>query len=394
MSVWDQLVGQESAVEVLRQAAAAAAQVVAGEPVAAGAMTHAWLFTGPPGSGRSVAARAFAAALQCRQAVGCGACTGCRLVAGGTHPDVHSVIPEGLSITVAEMRAVVGVAERRPSLGHWQAVVIEDADRLTEQASNALLKAIEEPPAGTVFLLCAPSTHPDDVSVTVRSRCRVVSLRTPSAAAITEVLLRAGADPERAHWAAQAAQGHVGRARRLATDEQARQRRSAVLSVPAGLTSLGACLAAAERLVKAAEAESEALTEPRDASELSQLQTALGAGGTGRGSAGVARGTVGVVRDLEKRQKARSTRSQRDALDRALIDLAGFYRDVLLHHANAAVPVAHPDVAEQVTEVARRVDAPGALQRLEAVLACRAALDLNVKPRVAVEAMTATLRLP
>jgi DNA polymerase-3 subunit delta' len=359
-------------------------------------MTHSWLFTGPPGSGRSVAARAFAAALQCERtdAPGCGECAACHLVAARTHPDVHSVVPQGLSIGVDEMRAVVGRSARRPSRGRWQIVVIEDADRLTEQASNALLKAVEEPPARTVFLLCAPSLHPDDVSVTIRSRCRLVPLRTPPTEAVAGVLRRDGLDDETAQWAAAAGQGHVGRSRRLARDGDARARRAAVLAIPASLTSLRACLEAADHLVGAAEAEAAALTVELDATETESLQVALGAGGTGKGVAASVRGAAGALKELEKRQRSRATRAQRDALDRALVDLAAFYRDVLLRQSGSQVAPAHPDYADDVASVAGRVSPAGALRRLDAILACREALELNVKPRIAVEAMTAALRLP
>jgi DNA polymerase-3 subunit delta' len=416
MSVWDDLIGQDETVAVLRGAAAAAADQVAGRAVDAGRMTHAWLFTGPAGSGRSVAARALAAALQCERVedVGCGQCNACRTVRARTHPDVHSVVPEGLSISVAEMRAVVGRAARRPARGRWQVIVIEDADRLTEQAANALLKAVEEPPERSVFLLCAPSTHPDDVSVTIRSSCRLVSLRTPGAAAVASVLEADGVDESTARWAAAAGQGHVGRSRRLARDPQARERRAAVLAIPASLTSLRACLDAADRLVGAAEAESAALSAELDADETEALRIALGAGGTGKGTATSARGAAGAVKDLERRQKSRATRTQRDALDRALVDLAAFYRDALLVQAvsagnavsaggavsagsagaGSAPPLAHPDFAEDTQAVAAQIAPAGVLQRLDAVLACREALDLNVKPRIAVEAMTAALRLP
>jgi DNA polymerase-3 subunit delta' len=396
VSVWGALIGQDDAVDTLRTAAAAAAEIAAGGAVPAGSMTHAWLFTGPAGSGRSVAARAFAAALQCERGadLGCGECTQCHTVAARTHPDVRSVVPEGLSIGVDEMRAVVGLAARRPSLGRWQVVLIEDADRLTEQASNALLKAVEEPPVRSVFLLCAPSLHPDDVSLTIRSRCRLVALRTPPAAAVADVLTGDGIDAETASWAAAAGQGHVGRSRRLARDPDARDRRAAVLAIPASLTSLGACLDAADHLVGSAEAEAAALSADLDAGETEALQVALGAGGTGRGVAASVRGTAGLLRDLEKRQRSRATRTQRDALDRALVDLAAFYRDVLLERSGSPVDRAHPDFADDVTAVARRVDSAGVLRRLDAVLACREALDLNVKPRIAVEAMTAELRLP
>ena len=395
MSVWDELVGQPDVVTTLQNAASAAAEIVEGREVPAGAMTHAWLFTGPAGSGRSVAARALAAGLQCeRTPRGCGECSGCRAVLAGRHPDVHSVIPDGLSISVAEARSVVSGAARRPQLGHWQVVVIEDADRLTEQAANALLKAIEEPSDRTVFLLCVPSLHPDDVSLTIRSRCRLVAVRTPSAAAVADVLRASGVDAETAEWAAAAGQGHIGRARRLARDEDARARRAAVLAIPASLTSMRACLDAADQLVGASEAEANALKAELDGVETEALQIALGGGGTGKGAAAAARGSAGALKDLERRQKSRATRAQRDALDRALVDLAAFYRDVLIAHSRAEVAPAHPDLDDDVRTVALRVSPAGVLKQLDAVLACRQALDLNVKPRIAVEAMTAALRLP
>ena len=276
----------------------------------------------------------------------------------GSHPDVRAVVPEGLSISVDEMRAVVGASARRPALGRWQVVVIEDADRLTERASNALLKAVEEPAPRTVFLLCAPSSHPDDVSVTIRSRCRLVALRTPPAAAVAAVLQRDGLDAATADWAAAAGQGHIGRSRRLVRDADARDRRAEVLAIPASLTTLRACLAAADHLVGAAEAEAAAMSGELDSDETEALQTALGAGGTGKGTATVARGMAGAIKDLERRQKSRATRTQRDALDRALVDLAAFYRDVLLVHSGSRVAPAHPDFADDVRAVALRV-APG-----------------------------------
>jgi DNA polymerase-3 subunit delta' len=398
MTVWDALVGQEDVVDALKVAAAAARDFGRGAPPAASAMTHAWLFTGPPGSGRSVAARAFAAALQCtrptEEGPGCGECSGCRSTLAGTHPDVHPVVPEGLSISVSEMRAVVAAAARRPVVGSWQAMIIEDADRLTEAASNALLKVVEEPPRRTVFLLCAPSTHPDDVAMTIRSRCRHLALRTPPADAIAAVLTGEGAAPELAAWAAQASQGHVGRARRLVRDADARSRRAAVLAVPERVRSLRDCQEVADALIAAAESEAQATTDGVDEAEMDALRTALGAGGTGKGTTGATRGMAGAVRELQLRQRSRATRSQRDALDRALIDLAGFYRDVLRRQSGSAEGAAHPEVADSVGRVAALLSPAGALRRLEAVLACREALELNVKPRIAVEAMVANLRLP
>ncbi|GGM05269.1 DNA polymerase III subunit delta' [Nakamurella endophytica] len=386
--VFADVIGQPEAVAVLRTAVAAAH----GDPsVPPAAMTHAWLFTGPPGSGRSVAARAFAAALECPDR-GCGHCVHCRTAMAGTHADVRTVTPEGLTIAVREMRAVVQLAARRPVTGPWQIVLIEDADRLSEAASNALLKAVEEPPSHTVFLLCAPSTHPDDVSVTIRSRCRVLSLRIPPPSAIAEVLVRRdGIDPDTADWAASVAGGHVGRARRLATDQDARAERERILSAPADLRSFGAVFGHAAELLADAKAQAKAVSERRDSAELEELRTALGAGGTGRGAVGAARGSAGVVRDLERRQKSRATRTERDALDRALVDLSGFYRDVIAVAFGARQSLTNPDVLPELEVAAGRFGAEGALRRLDAVLECRLAIEQNVKPQIAVEALMVRL---
>ncbi|HEX6076715.1 MAG TPA: DNA polymerase III subunit delta' [Micromonosporaceae bacterium] len=389
--VFIDVVGQDEAVATLRRAARAADQVVHGEDVPAGVMTHAWLFTGPPGSGRSVAARAFAAALQCARG-GCGECPACHTTLAGTHADVRFVVPDGLTISVAEMRTLVLRAAGTPTQGRWQVLLVEDADRLTEAAGNALLKAVEEPPPRTVFLLCTPSTHPDDISVTIRSRCRTVALRQPPADAVARVLAeRDGVEPDIAAWAASAAQGHVGRARRLARDPQARTTREAVLAVPRKLTGVGACFDAAQALIEAAEAEALAVTGDLAEREREELKTALGAGGTGRGAANAVRGTAGQLKELERRQKSRATRAQRDALDRALVDLAGFYRDVLVVRLGAPVALVHEDVAEMSRAAARRWTPDETLRRIDAVLRCREAIEVNVKPRIAVESMMLAL---
>ncbi|MGW3965721.1 DNA polymerase III subunit delta' [Amycolatopsis sp. NPDC005003] len=393
IGVWNQLVGQEPAVEILSAAASAAAKIIAGEPAPPGAMTHAWLLTGPPGSGRSVAARTFAAALQCSTGTGCDACPGCHTTMAGTHADVRLVVPEGLSISVAEMRALVQAAARRPTTGNWQVVIIEDADRLTEGASNALLKAVEEPPDRTVFLLCAPSDHPEDVSVTIRSRCRLVTLRTPPPEAIADVLMRRDhVDAERARWAASVCGGHVGRARRLATDEAARQRRATVLRIPLGLRRMSDVFTCADQLISAAEADAGEASKARDEDERNELRTAMGGDGVGKGVAGAKRAAEAAVKQLEKKQKSRATRTQRDTLDLALVDLVGFYRDVLVMGTRSGATLNHPDHVDQIREAASSWTPESTLRRLEAVLECREAIELNVKPRIAVEAMVTTLR--
>lgn len=392
MSVFDRLVGQDAVVEQLRAAAQAASAALAagGAGGPAGGMTHAWLFTGPPGSGRSVAARAFAAALQCAEA-GCGRCQACSQVLGGTHPDVRVVVPDGLHLRVDEAREVIRGSSRAPSLGRWQVTVMEDADRMEERTTNALLKAIEEPPPRSVMLLCAPSV--EDLLPTIRSRCRLVGLRTPPARAVAAVLQeRDGVDEVMAAFAAQAAQGHIGRARRLATDEQARLERRDVLALPRSLGSVGTALAAAKDLVDAAKEEADTQSAARDGEEREALAASLGAGATGKGVTGSGRGVAGALKDLERRQKSRGTRTQRDALDRALVDLAAFYRDVLTRQLQTGSPPVHADLGEQARVIAEGSTPAQTLRRIDAVLACREAIDANVAPLLAVEAMALALR--
>lgn len=391
MTVFDQLVGQH---EVESDLVAAATAARRGVGAMGSAMTHSWLFTGPPGSGRSVAALCFAAALQCTGSgePGCGECHACTTTMAGTHGDVRRVIPEGLSISVKEMRAIAATASRRPSTGRWQIVVIEDADRLTEGAANALLKVVEEPPDRTVFLLCAPSIDPQDISVTLRSRCRHAQLVTPSIASIAEVLhQRDGMTVADAEFAASISGGHVGRARRLAGDADARTRRRKALSLAGAALRPATAYAAAEELVRDAQTEAKEVSADRDEAETEELRTALGAGGTGKGAAGALRGSAGVLKDLERRQKSRATRTGRDAMDRALVDLAGLYRDALAHHWGAGTVPNHPDLADEAANLASGTTAEGLLNCIEAVLECREAIMLNVKPQWAVDAMVASL---
>ena len=315
MSVFDELAGQQAVVAQLQGALDHA-------------MTHAWLFTGPPGSGRSVAARAFAAALLCQYG-GCGECSSCRQVRAGTHADLLLVRPEGLSYGVKQTRDLVLRAAGAPSGGRWHVVLFEDADRCTEAAANALLKAIEEPAPRTVWLLCSPSA--EDLVTTIRSRCRVMTLRVPPSEAVADILVaRDGIDRDQALAAARAAQGHVGRARRLVLDPAAAARREAVLRVPVQSTSLGPALAAAAALVKTAEDEAKTVTEQLDEPEREAMRQAFGEGATGKGVAKAMRGMAGAMKDLEDRQKSRATRVKRDTLDGALLDLAAYYRDVLM----------------------------------------------------------------
>ncbi|WP_409234782.1 DNA polymerase III subunit delta' [Streptomyces sp. PA5.6] len=399
MSVWDDLVGQERVSEQLGAAARDADALVTAAgtdtpPPESSKMTHAWLFTGPPGSGRATAARAFAAALQCTSpdralggAPGCGFCDGCHTALIGTHADVEVVRTDMLSIGVKETRELVRRAQLSPAVGRWQVIVLEDADRLTEGAGNVLLKAVEEPAPRTVWLLCAPSL--EDVLPTIRSRCRHLTLRTPPVDAVADVLVRRdGIEPAVAAAAARATQGHIDRARRLATDPRARERRNAVLKLPLRVEEIGGCLKAAQELIDTATEDAKQVAEEVDGKETEELKAALGAAQGGR----MPRGTAGAMKELEDKQKRRRTRTQRDSLDLALTDLTALYRDVLALQLGSQVAIANTEVQDMLQRLALAAAPEATLRRIEAISACRTALDRNVAPLLAVEAMTVALR--
>ena len=375
MSVWDDVVGQTAAVAVLR----AASQDTA-------AMTHAWLITGPPGSGRSNAARAFAAALQCEQG-GCGHCHACTTSLAGTHADVTVVATEKVTISIDEVRDLIGVAQRAPSQGRWRVIIMEDADRMVERTSNVLLKAIEEPPPRTVWLLCAPS--PQDVVVTIRSRCRGVALRIPPVADVAALLVsRDGADPVVADVAARAAQSHIGLARRLARDPAARERRERTLRLAAAIRGVGDAVLAAGDLVEVATAEAKAATEDRDAAEKTALLHTLGA----EAGQTLPPSLRAQVRQLEEDQKRRATRAQRDVLDRSLLDLLSLYRDVLVVQLGADVELVNTAQDQDVRRLAADGTPEQTIRRMDAIGLTRTRLAGNVAPLLAMEAMAVALR--
>lgn len=375
MSVWDEVVGQEAATAVFREAVS--------DPRA---MTHAWLVTGPPGSGRSTAARAFAAALQCPEQ-GCGRCHACTTVLGGTHPDVTLVATEMLTISIEETRSLVALAQRSPSQGRWRVIVVEDADRMTERTSNVLLKAVEEPPERTVWLLCAPS--PQDVVVTIRSRARLVGLRVPPPEAVARLLVaRDGVDPQVAEVCARAAQSHVGIARRLARDPEARRRRARLLAIPGEIRGVSDAVLAAGELVELAQEEARAATADRDAAERAELLRSLGA----EDGTNLPPSLRAQLSQLEKDQKRRATRAQRDVLDRAMVDLLSLFRDVLTVQLGAEVELVNTEHAELVRELAATSTPEQNLRRMDAIGEARTRLAGNVAPLLAVEAMMLALR--
>ncbi len=374
MTVWDDLVGQGPVVETLSDAVRSAG----GD---GRSLTHAWLFTGPPGSGRSNAARAFAAALQCEQG-GCGTCRSGTTAVAGRHPDITVIRTDGLSIGTDVAREYVRKAALSPALGRWQVLVVEDADRLTEQAANALLKAVEEPSPFTVWMLCAPAT--EDVIVTIRSRCRPVLLRTPPVDAIARLLVeRDGVEASLAQEVAAASQGHIGRARGLARDPEARARRRAILSLPSTLRTLGECLVAAQRIHDEATSRAASVADEADQREADDLRTSWGVEERGRRPAGYA----GAVSALEKDQKRRRTRLARDSMDGVLLDLLSFCRDVVAVQTAPGTPLVNADVADDVRAAAQLWTPESTLARIAAIVEAREALLANAAPLLALERM-------
>ena len=375
MSLWDAVVGQEDVVAVLAEAVRNR-----------GAMTHAWLITGPPGSGRSVAARVFAAALQAPDDVD-GTSHDVQTTLAGTHADVTVVRTEKSIINIDETRSLVSLAQRAPSQGRWRVIIVEDADRMTERTSNVLLKAIEEPPPRTVWLLCAPS--PLDVATTIRSRCRPLNLQVPPARAVADLLVRRdGVDPDLALECALAAQSHIGMAKRLATHPDVRAYRARVLAIPGSIRGVGDAVLLAGDLVEAATEQSKAATTERDAAEKMALLRGMGA----VEGAALPPTLRAQLRQLEDDQKRRARRALIDVLDRAMIDLLSFYRDVLVVQLGSDVELVNTAAAGSIRAMAASSIPEQSVRRMHAIGETRTRLDGNVAPLLAMEAMTVALR--
>ena len=375
-SVWSTLVGQQHAIATLQRA------------VSGHGMTHAWLFTGPPGSGRSNAAIAFAAALQCERG-GCGDCHACRTVLAGSHGDVSITRTETAVIRVEGIRELVMRSALAPAQGRWQIMIVEDADRLNDSSGNALLKAVEEPSPRTLWLLCAPTV--EDVLPTIRSRCRNVVLSTPTAVEVSRFLTtQHGIDPALAAYAARASQGHIGRARALAVDEATRNRRREVVSIPAGLTSLGACMNAAANLVDIAKVETEAVGDAINTREREELDAVFGSDRKAKTS----RSYKAAMSQLAESQKQRGKRRTLDVVDRCLMDLVSVYRDVIAIQTGAPGDLVNEEMRGEVSELARRSTPEQNLRRIDAVFAAREKMmEFQVPPLLALESMMLSLRL-
>ncbi len=380
MSVFDSLIDQDHVISILKDAVEASRTDLNESQE----MTHAWLFTGPPGSGRSNAAIAFAAALVCPQG-GCGTCTDCITATNGTHADVELIRTEGLSIKIDEVRDLITRASWNPSVANYRVVIMEDSDRLTESAANALLKAIEEPGLRTVWLMCAPSTT--DVLPTIRSRTRSLILKTPSVTSVAKLLEKENITPTMAAFASRASQGHIGRARHLATNESARAHRESILKLALNIQDIAGAFKAAQDLVESAKAEAEKDSTERNELEIAALKDAWGTQTTKISST-----NTKALKELEKDQKSRTTRMVRDYLDRALLDMSTVYRDIIFLQSGAHESLINQDLAPLLSLIATRTPPESTLTKIEAITSARTNLSHNAAPLLTVEAMMLQLK--
>ena len=347
---------------------------------------HAWLFTGPPGSGRSNLAVAFAGALLCSDG-GCGTCKNCRMVTTGTHPDVTVLSTERVQISIDEVRELVTNSYLGSSVGKYRILIIEDADRMTDRTSNVLLKALEEPPINTIWMLCAPSEA--DLLPTIRSRVRRVALKVPSVEAVAQLLVeRNGIEPKLAAQVAAEAQSHIGMALRLATSTEARSRRRETLLSALNLRGVSSAMFAADQWLSIAKKDADALTVLRDSEERTQLLATMGL----KEGETIPPALRSSFKQLEEAQKRRATRSLRDGLDRILVDLLSLYRDVLTIQLSAGVPLVNDDLRSGIQDVADGSTQAQTLEKLESISLARKRIDSNVQNLLTLEALAVSLR--
>ena len=347
---------------------------------------HAWLVTGPPGSGRSNLAHAFATALLCPEG-GCGECRSCVLAAAGTHPDISVLSTERVSIPIDEVREMVANSQLGSSMGKYRIMIIEDADRMQERSSNVLLKALEEPPAGTIWLLCAPSEA--DMLPTIRSRVRRIGLKVPAVEVVARLLVeRDGIDQKLALQVAAESQSHIGMARRLATSNDARSRRRETLLAAANIVGVTSAVQTAERWLDIAKKDADALTAERDQDEKEALLRTLGL----VPGDNIPPNLRSELKNLEEGQKRRATRSVRDGLDRILVDLLSLYRDVLTVQISSASPLINEELRSSVEKIAENSTAAQSIHKLEAIALARKRIDANVRDLMVLESLAVSLR--
>jgi DNA polymerase III subunit delta' len=369
--VFDELLGQPEAIELLIKAVSEKQS----------GLHHAWLFTGPAGSGRSLMARAFAAAIQCSSG-GCGKCQQCTLAMNNAHPDINLLATERVQISIDEVRQLVSRSSTSSSMGNYRIAIIEDADRMTERTSNVLLKALEEPEQNTIWMLCAPSVA--DLLPTIRSRTRNVVLRLPSANEVAQLLIqRDGVDSELALRSARQAQNHVGMARRLATSQEARARRTETLREIASISNLSKAMVAAEHLLSVAKRDAQALSEERDGSERENLMRAYGLSAQDK----IPPNLRAEFKALEENQKRRGTRALRDGIDRIFTDAESFFRDVMALQLGAQSELINPEFEVELVARANASNLQATIDIVDAIAEARLRLASNVRDLLVLEAL-------
>lgn len=384
MSVWDAIVGQQPTVDLLSQVS----QVHGHRR---DALAQSWLICGPPGSGRSNVARAFAAALESPDhGLGDQPTRVTQQVLSGTHPDVSILATDTVTIGIDQVRELISTSEQMPSTAPWRIIIIEDVDRMMERTTNVLLKEIEEPAEHTIWLLCAPS--PQDVLPTIRSRTRAVNLAVPTGAAVTAFLMEhTDADRHVAARAARLAEGHIGIARLYATNERVMADRDSLVVGVLDMSRTSDAVMLAERLIDSARGQAEEDVAAQVTAEQRSFRRVNGLGEDERMPSNLRSMYHAISAKEDMRRKV--TRRSRDVLDRALNSVSSIYRDVcvLQNNAEDSVGLINLENRTAITELSVRLDRDQAIERLGRIAVARRRIAGNVAPQLVFEALFSSL---
>lgn len=381
MSVWDSLVGQQPVIDMF-------SRIAQGDP---GQIAQSWLICGPPGSGRSNMARAFAAALESPDhGMNDEPTRVTQQVLAGTHPDVTVLTTNKVTIGIDQVREIITASEQMPATAPWRIIIIEDVDRMLERTTNVLLKEIEEPAEHCIWLLCAPSAQ--DVLPTIRSRTRIVNLAVPSASAVAEFLTSTtNVEPKIAQRAARLAEGHIGIAKLYATDKQVMTDRDELVVGVLNLARASDAVLLAGNLIDNAKAQAEVDASRTAADQEAEFRRINGLEPGER----IPPKLRGAFNQIAKKDdlKRLTTRRTRDVLDRALNSIASIYRDVavLQNNAEDSVGLINLENRSAITELSIRLNRAGAVARLDEVAHTRKRLAGNGNPLLVFESLFCAL---
>lgn len=381
MSVWDSLVGQKPVIDML-------SRIAQGDP---SQITQSWLICGPPGSGRSNMARAFAAALESPDhGMSAEPTRVTQQVLAGTHPDVTVLTTNKVTIGIDQVREIITTSEQMPATAPWRIIIIEDVDRMLERTTNVLLKEIEEPAEHCIWLLCAPSAQ--DVLPTIRSRTRIVNLAVPSTQAVAGFLTSTtNVEPKVAQRAARLAEGHIGIAKLYATDERVMSDRDELVVGVLNLARASDAVLLAGSLIDNAKAQAEADASRITAGQEAEFRRINGLAPNDR----IPPKLRGAFNQIAKKDDVKRlvTRRTRDVLDRALNSIASIYRDVavLQNNAEDSVGLINLENRSSITELSVRLNRAGAVTRLDEVAHARKRLAGNGNPLLVFESLFCAL---